>query len=50
MTKTQTHVSHKNRTQKLQFLTIRKETELQTGKFGVLNSVKGSDGKAFPRY
>ena len=33
---------------KLELLTIEKQTELQTGSFRVLKSVKGSDGKAFP--
>ena len=32
----------------LELLTVKKEIELQTGSFRVLNSVKGSDGKAFP--
>ena len=32
---------------KLKLLTVKKEIELQTGSFTGLNSVKGSDGKAF---
>ena len=32
----------------LELQTVKKEIELQTGSFRVLNSVKGSDGKAFP--